>query len=293
MVTVLEVIQRGTDFLARKEVDSPRLQVELLLAHVLRVPRMRLYLDFARELSVEEVARARELVSRRATREPLQQIIGSTSFCGYEIEVNREVLVPRPETELLAEKAWEFLNATTATSSRAPKVLDFGTGSGCIAVAVAHKCPAARVTAMDASPAALEVARRNAARHQLEGRIEFVHGAALGALPVESQYDLVVSNPPYIPTADLRGLQPEVRNYEPRTALDGGVDGLDFYRLLAAGAAAYLAEEGRLMVEFGDGQEGSLEGLFVAQNWIVEAINRDYTGRPRILAARLNPASRS
>ncbi len=137
-MTVLEAIQKSSSFLAKKQVDSPRLQTELLLAHLLKLPRMQLYLQFDRALSVPEQDAFRELVRRRGLREPLQHIVGSTSFCGFEIVVNRHVLVPRPETELLAERAWQFLGARNSTP---PTALDFGTGSGCIAVALAAKRP--------------------------------------------------------------------------------------------------------------------------------------------------------
>src|SRR2546427_12949609 len=134
-MTVLEIIQRSTDFLARKGVDSPRLQTELLLAHLLKLPRMQLYLNFERGLSETEVEPFRELIRRRGQREPLQHIIGSTSFCGLEIAVNRQVLIPRPETELLAERGWQFLNALSKSHPEELMAFDWGTGSGCLAIA--------------------------------------------------------------------------------------------------------------------------------------------------------------
>ena len=161
-MTVLEVIQRSTDFLSRKGLDSPRLQAELLLAQLLQMPRMKLYLNFERPLTSAEENGFRDLVTRRGKREPLQQIIGSTSFCGFEIAVNRHVLVPRPETELLAENGWIFLNQLVTSNSQAPTALDFGTGSGCLAIALAGKCPGARVYAVDISREALELARQSA-----------------------------------------------------------------------------------------------------------------------------------
>src|ERR1051325_7530406 len=158
-MTVLEVIQRSTEFLAKKGVDSPRLQTELLLAHLLKLPRMQLYLNFERALSPVELDSLRDLVKRRGAREPLQHLVGSTSFCGLEIAVNRDVLIPRPETEQLAERAWRFLGGLRPEACTA---LDFGTGSGCVAIALAVKCPPARVIAVDLSEAALKVARQNA-----------------------------------------------------------------------------------------------------------------------------------
>src|SRR6266513_3069549 len=145
LVTVLEVIQRSTEFLAKKGVDSPRLQTELLLAHLLKLPRMQLYLNFERALSPVELDALRDLVKRRGQREPLQHIVGSTSFCGVEIAVNRHVLIPRPETELLAEHGWKFLAQLSTLGSQRSTVLDFGTGSGCLAIALAFNCRSAQV----------------------------------------------------------------------------------------------------------------------------------------------------
>jgi release factor glutamine methyltransferase len=284
-VTVLEVIRRSAEFFEKKGVDSPRLQAELLLGHLLQVPRMQLYLNFERELAPAELDAFRELVKRRGQREPLQQIVGSTSFCGLEISVTRDVLVPRPETELLAEQACLFLTELASSTAPQPMALDFGTGSGCVVAALAHKCPAARFMAVDVSAQALKVARENASRHDLAERIQFVQGSGFEALPAGMHFDLIVSNPPYIPSGDLAGLQPEVRDFEPREALDGGPDGLDFYRRFAAEAGAWLRTSGKIMLEFGDEQAPALRKIFEQQNWIVERIVEDYTQRPRILIA--------
>jgi release factor glutamine methyltransferase len=281
-VTVLEIIQRSSEFLAKKGVDSPRLQTELLLAHLLQLPRMQLYLNFERVLAEEEVDRFREYIKRRAQREPLQHIIGSTSFCGFEIAVNRDVLVPRPETELLAEHGWLFLNDQAALK-RGVTALDFGTGSGCIAIALAEKCPRVEVYALDRSEPALKVAAQNAA--VLADRIRFVLGDGFDSLAKDLQFDLVISNPPYIPTAEIDTLEPEVRDYDPRQALDGGADGLDFYRKLAIEVPPLLKPGGKVMLEFGDGQAEKLQETFRSENWIVEAVIEDYTRRPRILVA--------
>ena len=338
-VTVLEVIQKSSEFLAKKGVESARLQTELLLAHALKLPRMKLYLNFERKLSDAELDSIRELVKRRSQREPLQHITGSTSFCGFEMAVNRHVLVPRPETELLAEMGWEFLNRTsqsphpasghppheTCSSGRESALsdsrkhsepthvgcyssgvqgakllsanslpvgrgeglaLDFGTGSGCIAIAIAVKCPAARVVATDVSAEALAIAGQNAARNGVADRIEFHCGDGFNAISSGAQFDLIVSNPPYIPSAEITTLQPEVRDFDPNGALDGGADGLDFYRMLAEKAGAFLKPEGRIMLEFGDGQADDVKRLFESQKWVVESVREDYTRRQRILTAR-------
>lgn len=305
-MTVLEVIQKSAEFLAKKEVDSPRLQAELLLAHVLQLPRMKLYLNFERQLTSAEEDAARELVRRRGQREPVQHILGSTSFCGFEIAVNRHVLVPRPETELLAELGWQFLaslqNSLSAQPSPGRTALDFGTGSGCIAIALAAKCPSVEVAALDVSDEALTVAKQNAAKNGVTERIRFLEGDGFAALVdspgrsrsammrarsrSEVQFDLIVSNPPYIPSGEIASLQPEVRDFDPRKALDGGGDGLDFYRKLAAEAMPFLKPEGKIMLEFGDGQAGAIGQIFIGQKWIVESVREDYSRRPRILIAR-------
>jgi release factor glutamine methyltransferase len=285
-VTVLEAIQRSTEFLAKKGVDSPRLQTELLLAHLLRRPRMQLYLNFARELTPPEIESFRELVKRRGQREPLQHILGSTSFCGLEIAVSRHVLVPRPETELLAERGWTFLQQLSTRNPQPATALDFATGSGCLAIALAFKCLAAQVQAIDLSLEALAVARENATRHGLAERIQFHHGDGFAAVPAGMQFDLIISNPPYIPSAEIATLQPEVRDYDPCGALDGGPEGLDYYPRLAAESAPFLKSGGRLMLEFGDGQAESVRGIFQSQKWIVETIQEDYNHQPRILIAR-------
>ena len=323
-MTVLEAIQKSTGFLGKKNVESPRLQAELLLAHLLKMPRMKLYLNFERVLTTAETDALRELVKRRGQREPLQHITGSTSFCGFEIAVSGQALVPRPETELLAELGWKFLNQLS--EGRVPQVpnqtdgdswnsslraLDFGTGTGCIAIALAAKCPNANIAALDISTDALALAKANAARNQVAERIEFLLGDGFAALQSEGRvprvpdsnseikigdswnsslrkwgFDLIVSNPPYIPSAEIATLDPEVRDFDPRLALDGGTDGLDFYRRLAAEAKPFLKPDGKIMLEFGDGQADAIKRVFENEKWIVEAVKEDYSQRARILIAR-------
>ena len=283
-MTVLEAIQKSADFLGKKNVESPRLQAELLLAHLLKMPRMKLYLNFERVLSPVETDALREFVKRRSQREPLQHIVGSTSFCGFEIAVNRHVLVPRPETELLAESGWQFLSSLNSQPSTA---LDFCTGSGCIAIALAAKGPNVKIIATDISVDAIALAKENAARNNVTERIEFLQGDGFAALPTKSQFDLIISNPPYIPSAEIETLQPEVRDFDPRIALDGGADGLEFYRLIASQAGAFLKPGGKVMVEFGDGQAEAVRKVFETEKWIVEAVQEDYSHRARILIAKI------
>lgn len=282
-MTVLEAIQKSTEFLAKKGVDSPRLQSELLLAHVLKTQRLKLYLDFARALDETQTTAFRELIKRRGNREPLQHILGGTSFCGLEMAVNYHVLVPRPETELLAEEGWKFLNSL----ARPATFLDFGTGSGCIAIALCHFAPHASGCALDRSEDALKIARENAAQNKVADRLRFVASDGFGALAHGECFDLIISNPPYIPGPEIATLQEEVRNFDPHAALDGGRDGLEFYRLLAREAPGHLAPSGKLLAEFGDGQEQKISEIFRNAGWNVEAILCDYSSRPRIIRAAL------
>jgi len=186
--------------------------------------------------------------------------------------------------------------------------LDFGTGTGCIAIALAVKCPTAKITATDISTDALALAKENAVKNNVAERIEFLQGDGFAALterwgertrePKENepkddspgvsphQFDLIISNPPYIPSADIAALEPEVRDFDPRCALDGGADGMDFYRLLASQAAAFLKPDGKIILEFGDGQAAAIRPIFENEKWIVEAVKEDYSQRPRILIAR-------
>jgi len=299
-VTVLDVIQRSAEFLTKRGLDSPRLQAELLVAHVLRMRRLDLYLNFDRLLTTAELEILRGLIQRRSQREPLQLITGSTSFCGLEICVNQHVLIPRPETEILAELGWQFLNqisleretavrASEGIESIGPSgstALDFGTGTGCLAIALAVNSAGVCVTAVDVSEQSIELATQNAMRHEVVQRVRFFHGDGFKALPNEARFDLIVSNPPYIPTAEIDLLQPEVRDHEPREALDGGPDGLDFYRRLSVEATPFLWSSGKMMLEIGDDQAERLCALFEKQNWIVERVVSDYTQRPRILIVR-------
>ena len=300
-MTVLEVIQRSTEFLQQKGVESPRLQIELMLGQVLNVPRLKLYLNFERALNEAQLNRLREMVKRRASREPLQHILGSTSFCGSEIKCSRAALVPRPETELLAERGWQFLlelhgragcpqpamaRRVEDTAPSQLSALDFGTGTGCVAIALAVKAPKAVIHAIDISPEALALAKENADKSSVAERITFYSGDGFAALPGGLQFDLMVSNPPYIASEEISTLQQEVREFDPLLALDGGKDGLDFHRRIAKEAPAFLKRGGKLMVEFGDGQAKEVKKIFSDENWIVEEIVPDYSSRARILIAR-------
>jgi release factor glutamine methyltransferase len=250
--TTLKLLAWTKDFLHSKGVANARLEAEWLLCAATGLDRVGLYLQYDKPLNESELASYRALVARRARREPLQHILGSQEFCGLEYEVTPDVLIPRYDTELLVFEAIKRL-------PDARSVLDIGTGSGCVAVSLQKRLPHATVTATDISEAALSVARRNAARH--EAPIEFLIGSLFTPV-VGRSFDLIVSNPPYIPTTDIETLDQEVRDYDPRTALDGGADGLDIYRALIPASFEHLNLGGWRLVEIGVGQAVDVVQLF-------------------------------
>ena len=197
--------------------------------------------------------------------------------------MNKHVLVPRPETELLAELGWQFLSTL---NSQPPTCLDFGTGSGCIAIAIAAKCTTARIVAVDVSADAIAVAKQNATSSGVTDRIEFRCGDGFATVNGTDKFDLIVSNPPYIASEEIATLDAEVREFDPRGALDGGADGLDFYKKLASEAGTFLKTGGKIIIEFGDGQAEAISNIFAAKQWMVESVHQDYTKRERMLTAK-------
>jgi release factor glutamine methyltransferase len=250
--TTLKVLTWTKDFLAGKGIDNARLEAEWLLCAATGLDRVGLYLNFEKPLSDEELAGYRAMVTRRGRREPLQHILGSQEFCGMEFEVTPDVLIPRHDTETLVHEALTRIPG-------ADTVLDIGTGSGCIAVSLAKRLLKAAVTAIDISGTALTVARRNAEKNGVS--IEFLQGSLCEPVAGRS-FDLIVSNPPYIASRDIELLEPEVRDFDPRGALDGGTDGLDIYRALIPSALSCMGPGGWLLVEIGAGQDRDVKHLF-------------------------------
>ena len=275
--TPLKLLGWTQGFFAGKGVDAPRLTAELLLAQALGCDRVRLYLDFDKPLGDEELARYRELVKRRAGGEPTAYLTGAREFFGHRLAVDARVLIPRPETEQLAELGLAALPAGGAA-------LDLGTGSGALAIALSLGRPGAAVTAVDLSPEALEVARANATA--LGAAVTFLAGDLYAPLPPEQRFDVIVSNPPYLPTGELAGLQREVQR-EPRLALDGGADGLDLLRRVVAGAPARLATGGLLLLEMHESHLESLPALCLAAGFASAEVRRDLAGLPRLTMARM------
>ncbi len=276
--TVLKVLEWTAGYFKQKGIEGGRLDAELLLAETLGLTRVGLYLNYDRPLNPEELLVFRQQVGRRAKREPVQYILGRAEFWSLPFVVNPSVLIPRPDTEVLVEEALRLV-------SGACRILDVGLGSGAIAVTLAHELPEARVEGVEISPEALATACENAELNGVLERVDFQQGD-LGQLPV-GPYDLLVSNPPYIPADDMGGLMPEVRDFEPHLALVGGDDdGLDCYRLLALQAVDRLSAGGWLLVEVGIGQAEAVQALFEQAGLTELFIRDDYAGVPRVVGGK-------
>jgi release factor glutamine methyltransferase len=282
--TILKVLQWTTGYFSRKSIEQPRANAEVLLAHTLGVERIQLYIRYDQPLNTGELARFREAVRRRAAHEPTQYITREQEFWSLSFQVTPSVLIPRPETELLVEEALKILQ-----DSPHGRVLDLGTGSGAIAVALAHERPSLHVVATDRSPEALAVARKNAVRHSVQDRISFTAMDLFGALrPSHPLFDLIVSNPPYIGDAELSGLSPEILHHEPTAALrGGGPNGLDIIRKILADAHTHLVSGGSILLEIGMGQAEVLsEEPPGNSHWEQFEFIKDYSGILRVLRTR-------
>jgi release factor glutamine methyltransferase len=279
--TVLRLLTWTAEFLGRKGAEFPRLDAEVLLAHVLKCDRVRLYVDYARAVPEADRAAYRELVRRRAEGAPVAHLVGKKEFFSLSLAVSRDVLIPRPDTETLVV---EFL--TRFKGREAPRAVDVGTGSGAVALACLSGHPSARFHAIDVSPAALAVARSNAEALKLAGRVEFHEGDLLAPIAALGPFDAILSNPPYIPTAMVGLLEPGVRDFEPHLALDGGADGLEIVRRLVAQAVPLLAPGGALMLEIGSSQEAPVRALLADHPELEPAPTvRDAANHPRVVRA--------
>jgi release factor glutamine methyltransferase len=286
-VTFSNVLKEAADTLSSNHIEQARLEAELLLAHVLGLRKEDLIIHPDRELTDPQEEKFQQLIERRCVKEPLAYIVGHREFWSLKFKVNPKVLVPRPETEGVIERLLNL--AGDETDEKAIRILDVGTGSGILAIVSALEFPKSRVTAVDNSSDALEIARGNALRHQIAERIEFLKMDLMRdwTLPKNDLYDYILSNPPYIPSRELEQLMPDVRDYEPRVALDGGPDGLVCYRCIVANAFPYLKTGGHLIFEVGDDQAGPVEQILQAHDgWDEIEIVQDLSGRDRVVSAR-------
>jgi release factor glutamine methyltransferase len=285
-LTIADALREAAEALRKSGVAEARREAGSLLSHATGSDRTFLITHADERLTAEQLRSFRSLVERRAAGEPLQYIKGSQEFYGLDFEVNADVLIPRPETELLVETALELLKG-----ARSPLICDVGTGSGCIAVSLLHARTDARAYALDVSPAALEVAARNAARNGVAERVTFLVSDCFDALASEeregTRFDLIASNPPYIAEGDLEGLQREVREHEPRGALTPGGDGFSVMRRLVSEAPRHLKPGGHLVMEIGFDQHEHIAALVVPRVWTLLDIRRDLQGIPRTVVLRL------
>lgn len=295
--TIGRILKWTENFFKEKGIESPRLDAEVLLGHVLEKERIYLYVHFDEPLQPQELADYREAIKQRIRRVPVAYIIGQREFMGLTFHVTEDTLVPRPDTEILVQAAIERLKKMSgADEARPVRFADIGTGTGAICLSVLHYLPQATADTVDISEAARSVAEENAKALDVADRVTFYTGdllaplseAAKGAADEEVQtpYDAILSNPPYIPDKDIEGLAPEVRCKEPRTALAGGADGLDFYRRLVADSPALLKDDGFLAVEVGIHQAQAVAKMAAQSGSFVRTeIIKDYGGIERVVVA--------
>ena len=284
--TVRSLLHWTTDYLSKKRIDAPALEARLLMAHALDCKPIEVLVRSFDEPTEAERTNFRALLARRVQGWPVAYLVGSKDFYLLRFEVTPAVLIPRPDTETLVQKALDFLEERPAA-----RVLDVGTGSGCIAISLAHGCPGTDVLAVDVSPDALDVARRNARTHGVADRVRFAQGDLFAPVLGEPPFDLIVSNPPYISPSAIADLAPDVRDHEPLIALDGGPDGLAFDRRLIAEAGTYLKPGGALLLEIGYDQNDSVRSLFAGRpEWALGESIRDLGNRWRVVDARRTPS---
>ncbi len=280
--TVRRILDWTTAHLTKHGSDSPRLDTEVLLAYARKCERIRLYTNYEDIVTEEERTLMRELVQRRARSEPVAYLVGNREFFGLDFFVDHNVLVPRPDTETLVMELVDRAHKTSA-----PTILDLCTGSGCVAIAAASHCAQARFLATDISEEALKIAEKNAAVNGVTDKIQFLQSDCFDQISDDSLFDIIVSNPPYISDSEIELLEAEVRQHEPRLALAGGVDGLDFYRRIIQEAHQYLKAEGKLMLEFSPEQESSLKTLFEESGKFTGVkVKNDLAGRARVIIGK-------
>jgi release factor glutamine methyltransferase len=285
--TIGRLLDWTAKFLAQKGSESPRLDAEVLLADVLKCERISLYTRYEEEAKEEARQRYKDLIRRRIEGCPVAYLVGRKEFFSLKIEVNPSVLIPRPDTECVVIECLRLAKSMTE-----PRIVDVGTGSGAIAVTLAKQHKGAQVTATEISADALAVAERNAEQHGVSDRIRFVQGDLLTPLAPDEQFDLIVSNPPYIPHDELPRLPVGVRDYEPHTALDGGPDGFAVFDRLIEQSPARLAPGGWLILEIGSPQEAEARRRLAAKGYEVGKTILDGSGHPRVLVARPASATR-
>lgn len=278
--TIRKLLEWTENYFKTKIQGNARLETQILLSHVLNCKRIELYTRSDEMPSEEQRAKFKELIKKRVEGTPVAYLVGFREFYSLGFEVSSAVLIPRPETEFLIVEASKLLKVKPDA-----RVLDLGTGSGNIAISLTHQHKSIRTVSIDISPEALEIAKRNSIKHGVTDRITFLEGNLYSPLSPEDQFDLIVSNPPYVTQAEWESLAPDVKNFEPRLALIGGVDGLDFYRLIITGAKKFLQPGGSLLLEIGSTQESSVKEILVGNGFDEIRMVEDGAKLPRILVA--------
>lgn len=282
---IADILFQARQVLDAKGVSNSKLDSLILLSHALfllgeNFSKEKIIFNPDLELNEEQQKSFLALIARRAKREPVSHIIGKREFFGEDFLVNSAVLDPRPDSETLIETVLKkFPN-----QNQQLKVLELGVGSGCLIVTLLKSYKLAQAMAVDISKAAIEVAQKNSITHQVQDRLQIIESDLFQTLNGGQTFDLIISNPPYIESKAIDLLQPEVKIYEPRTALDGGLDGLDFYRRIANNAKKFLSENGQIILEIGYGQESEIEKIFLENNFIFESANRDLAGILRVMS---------
>lgn len=283
MLTILNAIELSSDYLVKKGVEDSRINAEILLSHILKCKRMDLYLKFDQPLKDEEVNEYRELIKRRGLREPLQYIVGKVNFYGLEFIVDKNVLIPRPETELLVEEI-----ILKSDKNSALRILDIGTGSGNIAITLSKNLPNAIIDSIDISPLAINIAEQNAFLNKLNGKLTFQNTDVLKYKVEDHQkYDVIVSNPPYISKNDYKNLETELLEHEPKIALTDDGDGLSFYEKITSRSKNWLKSRGKLYFEIGINQADEVKNIMLKNEFENIVIQKDYAQIERIITGEI------
>ena len=285
---IKDLLPVSIDFLKDKNIESPRLCAEILLAHQLNTDRLKLYLQYDQPVGQNDLNQYRAMIKRLIDGEPVQYITGIQEFWSMDFIVNSSVLIPRPETEILVEQALKAYNVNFREKGHKVSILDIGTGSGAIALAVASEIGDAEITALDISQPALETAQKNAEKHDLTDRVRFISGDLFSPFKEENQlFNIIVSNPPYVTTDEYKALPSKIKNFEPKTALEGDGDGLCYIRSIIRDAHRFLHPDGWLMIEMAPDQtEKAVKMIRESSKYADEQIIKDYSNKERVLIAR-------
>ncbi len=283
MITVLEALNLSTDYLSKKNIESARLNAELMLAHILKCKRLELYLMFDRPLDDNELNQYRTFLSRRAQREPLQYILGEVEFFNVRLKVNRSVLIPRPETELIVEKIIDDFKEKTDI-----RFLDIGVGSGNISIALLKNISQAKAIAIDISEEALALAKENSEMNEVQDRIELIKFDILNEnIETLGKFDLIVSNPPYVSATDFETLEPELKVYEPTIALTDMYNGFTFYKKIIQISSSLLNSKGKIYFEIGKDQSDEIKNMMVEKGFDNIIVIKDYQDIDRIISGEI------